>query len=74
MTETTLTLTNEQASVVRTALAERWFDQAETTAGEVSATLAGASLVGIQDAAWKVREMSTVVEVFEKLGWPETGI
>ncbi len=68
---TTVTLTEAQANLVRSALAERWFDQAKNTAEDVSAALGGGPVVSIRDAAWKVHEMSTVVGLFEKLGWPE---
>jgi hypothetical protein len=68
--DTTVTLTAEEANLVRSALAERWHDQAKYTAAEVSDTLGGGHAASLQDAAWKVREMSTVVDVFEKLGWP----
>ena len=65
-----VTLSEAEANLVRSALAERWHDQAKYTAAEVSDTLGGGHAASLQDAAWKVREMSTVVDVFEKLGWP----
>jgi len=66
----TVTLNAEQVELVRSALAERWFAQAKRVVEEVEEALSDGRT--LQDATSMVREMATIVGLFEStLGFGE---
>jgi len=68
----TVTLNAEQVELVRSALAERWFAQAKRVVEEVEEALSDGRTLPLQDATSMVREMATIVGLFEStLGFGE---
>lgn len=68
----TVTLNAEEAELVRSALAERWFAQSKRVVEEVEEALSDGRTLPLQDATSMVREMAVIVGLFESaLGFGE---
>ena len=66
----TLTLTDDEAAIVRESLSYEWNLQATATAEEVEQGCGDPDRRDMRfaDAAWKVRRQATIVDILERLG------